>query len=342
MDKISVEHPANKIVERIYNVGKKASTFVNQLLAFSRMQVLQMRVCSLNTIINNMKDIIIGLLGSGIKLEIHTDSKIKNILADESQLEHALINLVVNAGDAMPKGGTLTIRTESAYFDGKSDIEHHGNIKGHYAVLSVKDTGIGMSKEVQDRIFEPFFTTKEKRKGTGLGLSTVFGVIKQHNGFIMVDSKEGKGTTFKIYLPITENKIEVTPTKEISAVEAGNETILVVEDDDAVRELIVEPKGYKAFSVVNSAEALRFLDTTSDKFDLLLTDVLMPGRNGWQLYNEVVKKIPNIKVIFISGYVNSPVILNNIKENKLPFINKPLIPNALLAAIRDVLDGRSD
>lgn len=343
-EKLPAGDPVKDIVGRIYSVGKKASTLINQLLAFSRKQVLKMKICNLNTIIGDMSEIFKRTLGEGITLVINAQDNIKNINADESQLEQVLMNLVLNARYAMSKGGYLTIKTEEVYLDEKYAPGNKEFVPGYYVVLFVEDTGDGMTKEVQERIFEPFFTTKKKGEGTGLGLSSVFGIIKQHNGFIVVKSELGKGSVFKIYLPAVngdQKMREATVHEEAPNNVKGTETILITEDDDSIRELllnIIEPKGYKLLLAENAEKALIISDQTKGKINLLLTDVVMPGRNGWELYNEMIKRRPDIKVIFISGLVENAIVLNNIQNNDMPFIKKPLIPSILLGKIREVLD----
>jgi PAS domain S-box-containing protein len=343
LDELPDDHPVKSKVERVRHVGKKASNLINQMLAFSRKQVLNMKVSNLNTIVENMSGILTRMIGEDVILKFDTYSPVKNVMADENQTEQVLMNLVVNGRYAMPDGGTLTIKTKDVELDKEFAKKYPEAKAGSYVMLSVKDTGTGMSPEVREQIFEPFFTTKEKGKGTGLGLSTVFGIVEQHGGFILVDSELDKGTIFKVYLPAVEGEAEKVIEEEALIMAEGDETLLVVEDDESIRKLFVDiltPLGYNVLEAGNGEEATKVSDRTGKKIDLLLADVVMPGMNGWELSLEIKKKRPDIKTVFTSGFVDNPIVLNKILDSKLPFIKKPLSPRELVSTLREVLDGK--
>ncbi|MFC1855530.1 ATP-binding protein [Thermodesulfobacteriota bacterium] len=331
------------MVERIYKSGKKASDLINQLLAFSRKQMLEMKVKNLNDILEDTLDMFSRIIGEHIYLNMDLDPKAKNIMADETQIEQLIMNLVVNARDAMPDGGNLDISVKNIVLDRNFARSHHGIHIGEYVMLSVKDSGVGMGKEVQENIFEPFFTTKEKGKGTGLGLSTIFGIVKQHNGHIFFDSAPGEGTEFKIYLPASDGEVEEEDVEEYIK-EKGNETILIVEDNPIIRNLfidIIEPLGHKVLIAPDGEEALKICESYDEKIDLLLSDVIMPGINGLELSKQVKRKLPDIKIILTSGYLENTAIFSKIREAKIPFIKKPLNASELIKIIRKTLDGRA-
>jgi signal transduction histidine kinase/CheY-like chemotaxis protein len=340
--KLPDDHPLLDKVKAIYQSGEKAAALTRQLLAFSRKQVMEMKVNSLNTIIEDLGKMLGRLIGDDVVMELHTKKPIGNIMADISQIEQVLMNLVVNARDAMPNGGHLIIETGETILDEKYTQSHTGMQPGAYAVLTVTDTGVGMTTAVRERIFEPFFTTKEVGKGTGLGLSTVYGIVKQHNGHINVYSEPGKGTTFKIFFPLVTARSEEKALPETRTLAGGTETILVVDDDDSIRGLVIdtlEPLGYKLLAAACGDEALKISRATDDKIDLLLSDVVMPGMNGRQLINILRKERPGIKAVLMSGYPDNVVMRNGDIEPGVVFVNKPFPPISLTEKIRAMLDG---
>jgi PAS domain S-box-containing protein len=341
LEELSDTHPAKKKIRRINYVGKKASALTDQLLAFSRQQVLEMEVKNLNNIVENMSDILIRIMGEDISLELNIDSSIGNVMIDESQIELVFMNIIINSKDAMPDGGHLLIETTEVKFH-KEEIKKLPGIKsGRYVKLSITDTGIGMNQATQDKIFDPFFTTKKKGKGSGLGLSTVLGVIKQHNGYIKVESKLDKGTAFSIYLPVINDKAKDTAKEEVPFMKGGSETILIVEDHFSIRKLFVDilkPLGYRVLEADSSEDALKISDSMEGTIDLLLADVVMQGMNGWELAEIMKRKRPKMKVIFTSGYIENPVVLNNIQKAGLPFIKKPFSPRVLVKTIHEALN----
>ena len=325
----------------IYHSGERAAALTRQLLAFSRKQVLDMKVNNLNIIVEDLGRMLGRLIGDDVVMELHTQKPIGNILADFSQIEQVLLNLVVNARDAMPCGGHLTIETGEIVLDEKYAESHSGVKAGAYAVLTVTDTGVGMDQAVRERIFEPFFTTKEAGKGTGLGLSTVYGIIKQHRGHINVYSEPGKGTTFKIFFPLVSGQVEERALKETKTLTGGTETILVVDDDASIRRLVVdtlEPLGYSLMVAACGEEALQLSRTTKENIQLVLSDVVMPGMNGRQLVTILRKERPGIKAILMSGYPNHVAVSTGDLEPGVVFINKPFPPISLTDKIRTLVD----
>jgi PAS domain S-box-containing protein len=334
--------PMRHEIDQILIAAERAAQLTGSLLAFSRKQVINPRPIKINCIVKGIEKMLTRLIGEDIELRTYLSESDLTIMADSVQLEQILINLATNSRDAMPEGGLLVIKTEPAEID-RDFIKRHGyGEAGSYALLTISDTGTGMDREIIDRIFEPFFTTKEVGKGTGLGLSVVYGIIKQHNGFINVYSEKGEGTTFRIYLPLVEEEVE-TAEKEISRSDfRGTETILLAEDDRAVRELtknILEESGYQVIEAVDGKDALEKFASNKDRIQFLLLDVIMPQKNGKEVYEEIRKISPDIKVLFTSGYAEDIVQKKGISEKGLNFISKPVSPSDLLRKIRDILSG---
>jgi len=264
-------------------------------------------------------------------------------MADSTHMEQVLMNLTTNARDAMPDGGSLTIRTELVQFDYEYIKAHGYGIPGPYALISVEDTGQGMDVETREKIFEPFFTTKEMGKGTGLGLAMVYGIIKQHDGYINVYSEPGKGTAFRIYLPLIKSGVEEEKPMELSVAERGTETVLVAEDDVQVRDLtkcVLEGSGYQVLEAEDGEEAMRVFHENKDRIQLLILDVVMPKKNGKEVYDEIKKIRPDMKAIFTSGYNAEVIHKKGILEKGFGFIVKPSSPQELLKKVREVLDNR--
>ncbi len=339
--KLPKTDPLREYLKIIWESGEKAAVLTRQLLAFSRKQVLEMKVVNLNTVIENTGKMLGRVIGEDVVLELNIQSPVRDIKADPGQIEQVLMNLAVNARDAMPCGGRLTIETADEELDEEYAGIHEGVTPGSYVVLSIKDTGEGMTREVQERLFEPFFTTKGIGKGTGLGLATVYGIVKQHNGHIWVYSEPGKGSIFKVYFPVTDEAAEAVFPAEIAAVPQGTETVLVVEDEASIRKLIVEtlrPLGYNVLDASCGEEALQISDTTEGAIDLLLTDVIMPGMSGKELSAVVKEKRPGIKVLYMSGYTDESIAQRGILDPGITFIQKPLTPGKLAKKLREVLD----
>ncbi len=332
-----------KPIQQILRASEKATELTSQLLAFSRRQIVQPRVVNLNDIIHELTNMLQRLIGEDVELKIHLDREAGNVKIDPNQVEQVLMNLAVNARDAMPTGGKLIIETANVELDDHYIETHMGARKGRYVMLAVSDTGVGMDKEIQQHIFEPFFTTKDKSKGTGLGLATVYGIIKQNDGFIWVYSEPGKGSTFKIYLPrVDAGPAHPSPMERRSPQRAlkGTETIMVVEDDEAVRNLIrsvLTENGYRLLEARQGREALEMARKTSQPIHLLLTDVIMPEMSGGELAQQIRRHFPDVKVIFISGYTDNVVLREGRLNPGEHFIQKPFSPTTLLDTIRELL-----
>jgi signal transduction histidine kinase len=330
-------------IQEISNAAERAASLTRQLLAFSRKQVLQMRPVSVNAIVADVQKMLHRLIGEDISVTTHLDSDLGLINADPGQLEQVLINLAVNARDAMPGGGALTIATDNADLTDEHGDRHLGAAPGKYVMLAVTDTGTGMTKEVQQRLFEPFYTTKGAGKGTGLGLATVHGIVKQSGGDIYVYSELGHGTTFKVYFPRLAKEAEVVmTTAEYRAVTPrGTETLLLAEDDEALRALgarVLTALGYNVLVARTGADALRIVAEHKGPIDLVATDVVMPEMNGSELVIKVLEARPGIRVLFMSGYTDDEVMRRGVIDGQTAFLQKPFTPDLLAYKVREVLD----
>jgi len=328
-------------VTEIKKAGDRAATLTRQLLAFSRKQVLEPRVLDLNALVSDMSRMFQRVIGEDIRLATIAASGLGRVLADPGQIEQVLMNLVVNARDAMPQGGKLTIETGNADLD-QSYAGAHISVKpGSYVMLAVSDTGAGMNAVTQKQIFEPFFTTKEK--GTGLGLATVYGIIKQSGGNIWVYSELGMGTTFKVYLPRV-NRSESTAHEQVSAtVSGGKETILLVEDAASLRTVtaaFLRGGGYHVLEAGGGTEAIAVLEKHKEPIHMLLTDVVMPGMSGVELAHQLQSRPPGLKVLFISGYTDDALVHHGVLEAGIFILSKPFSRDALLSKVRTVLDTK--
>ncbi len=342
LDQFSLEDERHHSVEEIHRAGLRARDLVRQLLAFSRKQALEIKVVDLNRAISSFETLLRRMLREDIEVRTKLSPSLTTVLADVGQIEQVIMNLAVNAQDAMPDGGRISIETETAELDETYTAEHHGVQQGPYILLAMSDTGQGMDAETREHIFDPFFTTKEKGKGTGLGLATVYGIVKQHGGSIWVYSEPGKGSTFKIFLPAARAGItdSITPLT-MSKNGCGTETILLAEDNDMVRNLtvhILERQGYAVLSGTNGTECLRLLADHAGPLDLLITDVVMPDMNGKMLFERVATRCPGIKVLYMSGYTDDVIVQHGILEEGIAFIQKPFTVQSLAAKVREVLD----
>jgi PAS domain S-box-containing protein len=330
-------------LEEILKAAERAAALTRQLLAFSRQQVLDPKVIDLNEIVTNLDKMLRRVIGEDIDLLTAPGENLGHVEADPGQIEQVIMNLVVNARDAMPEGGKLTIETANARFDEDSVRTRVDMRPGRYVMLAVSDTGHGMTPEMMSRIFEPFFTTKERGKGTGLGLSTVHGIVKQSGGNIEVYSEPGQGTTFKIYLPRAEGAAEQPPSHEESETRsAGTETILLVEDEDAIRRVIslsLQLHGYTVVEAADGSEAIALCELNSPPIDLLITDVVMPLMSGPELAQRVTRARPNLRVLFISGYIDRALIHQGLRQPGTAFLQKPFTPDTLASKVREFLDG---
>jgi two-component system cell cycle sensor histidine kinase/response regulator CckA len=329
-------------MERIDRAAGKASSLTHQLLAFSRQQVLQPRALNLNSLVTDTAKMLERLIGENIAMTISTAPDLGTVLADPGQMEQVILNLAVNARDAMPNGGDLTLQTANVELDENFARSHPGAQPGRFVMLSVSDTGIGMNEETVAHVFEPFFTTKELGKGTGLGLSMVYGIVRQSKGHIWVDSEVGRGTTFSTYLPRTDVTVdEANGEALVTRRAAGNESILVVEDDPQVRELareVLAEHGYRVAVAASPQEALAFSEQSTGFFHLLLTDVVMPAMSGKALAGRLREKHKGLRVVFMSGYIDPQLMQGLELDHHNAFLQKPFTPHSLNALVRETID----
>ena len=333
--------PLHRYADEIAKAGQRAASLTRQLLAFSRKQVIQPEVLDLNVIVGEMDRMLRRLIGEDIEITFSREPRLAPIKADHGQIEQILMNLAVNARDAMPQGGKLFIKTSVVDLDETYSRQHAYVKEGRYVMLSFSDTGCGMDKATQAKVFEPFFTTKELGKGTGLGLSTVYGIVKQNGGYIWVYSEPGKGATFRIYFPRAEG-VELRHDERATPLPppSGTETILLVEDEDPLRQLArtcLETGGYKVLSVPDGKAALELIDNNPEPIDLLLTDVIMPGMSGRELADIVCKLRPGIKVLFMSGYTNDLIAQYGVLEAGTQLLEKPFTLYSLLDKVDSAL-----
>lgn len=335
------DHPVRKHLEVISDAGNRAASLVRQLLAFSRKQSLEMKVVNLNDIVRSLEKILQLVVGDSVILDINLSPAAMQVKADPGQVEQVLMNLAVNARDAMSCGGRLTVETANIELDEDYALRHKDVMPGIYVMLAVTDSGEGMTPEVKEKIFEPFYTTKGI-KGTGLGLSTVYGIVKQHGGSIYVYSEKGMGTTFKVYLPVTgENEELKAGVTEKRADFAGKETILVVDDEPSIRSLVtdtLQPLGYMVVEASCGEEALQRSTMMKDDIHLLLTDLVMPDMSGHEVAKKIKASRPGIKIIYMSGYTDETIERLGISRHRETFLQKPLTPRKLSSAIRDALN----
>jgi signal transduction histidine kinase/ActR/RegA family two-component response regulator len=337
------QHPLRGKIEETQKAGERAAMLIRQLLTFSRKQSLDPKVLSLNTAVTNLESLLRRLIGEDIHFVTKLDPTNGRLRADQAQLEQVLVNLVVNARDAMPKGGTLTIETAQVELT-RSPVYHLTPLPpGHYVRLSVGDTGCGMDRQTQSHIFEPFFTTKGEGKGSGLGLSTVFGIVTQCGGAIDVTSRVGHGTRFDLYFPSVESEILATaPTTPSGQPQRGTETILVVEDEPSVRTLVrdeLRKLGYRVIEAKNGVEACLLATQQAGSLQLLLTDVVMPGMGGQELAQHLSVIKPDLRTLFMSGYMDDIGIMAGQEEGTSSFLQKPFTPEVLARAVRNLLDA---
>jgi two-component system, cell cycle sensor histidine kinase and response regulator CckA len=348
LNRIHVSHPLRRELNEIVKTADRASSLTRQLLAFSRKQMLQLRVLDLNTLVNQMAELLPPLLGEDIRLIMDLDPELGRVKIDGAQMEQVIMNLVFNARDAMPTGGVLTIETANTQLDDEWVSRYPGVVSGRYVGLAVRDTGIGMDEDTQARMFDPFFTTKDRNKGTGLGLSTVYGIIDQSGGSITVSSKVGEGTTIQIFLPRVDETIqpvEIAQERPVASNGHGEETILVVEDDDAVRRMTREfllIKGYTVKEARSGVEAIEFLGNHKEPIDLVLTDVLMPGMKGRELGMRLAALRTGIKILYMSAHTEDTVMDLDMLLPGTAFIEKPFSPEELASKVREVLVSSKD
>ncbi len=346
LEDLSDRDPMHSDLLEIRRAGERAATLTRQLLAFSRKQVMELRVINLNTVVAGMDNMLRRLLGEDIELHTHFQPDLGLVRADPGQLEQVVLNLAVNARDAMPEGGKLTIETSNVVLDEDYASTHQSVVPGFYTLLAVSDTGCGMDSETQAQVFEPFFTTKNPGKGTGLGLSMVYGIVKQSGGSVWVYSEPNQGSTFKIYLPALqeaqESEANQEPTEELAK---GSETVLVVEDESAVRSftsMVLKRSGYQVIEASNGEQALSLSLAHLGEIQLLVTDMVMPGMGGRQVAEALESQRPAIRVLYVSGYTENAIAKRGSLGSDLPFLQKPFTMEALLRKVRQVLDAPAE
>ncbi len=331
-------------IQEIEKASQRATDLTRQLLAFSRRQILDLKVLDLNVLLKDVEKMLRRIIGEDIALVTLLSEGLGKVKVDPGQIEQVIFNLAVNARDAMPSGGKLSIETANAELDEEYARSHVNVAPGRYVRLSVSDTGVGMTQEVKERVFEPFFTTKEKGKGTGLGLSMVYGIVKQSEGNIWLYSEPGRGTTFRIYFPRTEEEADGLHREEVTDVfPRGSETILLVEDDELVRDLatrLLEQQGYRVLKATNGQEALRVArEHVGETIHLLLSDIVMPQMGGKELGDWLKISRPNVKVLYTSGYADNAIVHQGVLDPGTHFLQKPFSLKTLSHKVREVLDG---
>jgi nitrogen-specific signal transduction histidine kinase/ActR/RegA family two-component response regulator len=330
-------------IRRIENAADRAVNLVRQLLAFSRKQVLRPKILDLNAIVVNLDQLLRRLMNENIEMKTFVSKDVGAIKADPGQIEQVIMNLVVNARDALPGGGRILIETSNVDLDSSYTLDHAVVRPGPYVLLAVTDTGVGMTADTVAHIFEPFYTTKESGRGTGLGLSTVYGIVKQSGGYIWVYSEPGKGTTFKVYLPRVMDALPSSTATEMppSTARKGRETILLVEDEPAVRELIqmvLSERGYTVLEALAPEDAERLAGSNGAEIQLLLTDVVMPGISGRDLAKRLTARHPHLRVLYMSGYTFNVIAQDGTLEEGISFLQKPFTPQVLTEKVREALD----
>jgi len=342
LERLPAQDSIRPNIEEIRKAGKRAASLTQQLLAFSRKQVLQPRVINLNTILAEMDNMLHRLLGEDIQLQAHLAPDLGQVKADPGQIEQVILNLAVNARDAMPEGGQLTIETSNARLDDGYARMHQDAVPGRYVLLAVTDSGCGMDSATQARIFEPFFTTKEQGKGTGLGLATIYGIVQQSGGSIWVYSEPGHGSTFKIYLPLCMDSAEAAgPASARGRSLTGTETVLVVEDEPAVRDfvrLVLARNGYQVLEAMNGKHALEVSQQHPGEIQLMVADVVMPEMGGQQLAANLAASRPRMKVLYLSGYTENAIVRHGFLDSRITFLQKPFTMETLLQKVRQTLD----
>jgi len=342
LNNLTPHDPNHNSAEQIMKAAERAAALTKQLLAFSRRQVLQPRVLDINKLIGGLGTMLRRLIGEDIDLQLVLRPDVGQVSADPGQIEQVLMNLVVNARDAMPKGGTLTIETASISLDEKYAGRQMALKPGTYTQIAVSDTGTGMDEATQARLFEPFFTTKGSGHGTGLGLSPVFGIVKQSLGSVEVYSVPNRGTSVKVYLPRIDQPVTAEKPTTLKKAGPGTETILLVEDEEMVRSLVRETlarDGYKVLDAADPFEARRLSEGHRGKIHLLITDVVMPKVSGRELAEQLTQRRPDMKVIYMSGYTDSAIVNSGILQKEVAFLQKPFTPGVLTEKVRDVLEG---
>jgi PAS domain S-box-containing protein len=333
--------PHHADIAEIRDAGERASGLTRQLLAFSRKQIIEPALLDLNEIVGRLRPMLGRLIGEDVNISLNLRPELARVTADRGQIEQIVMNLAVNARDAMPRGGTLTIETENVELDEHYVKTHRGVKPGLYVALTVTDTGTGMTPQVQARLFEPFFTTKDPGKGTGLGMATVYGIVTQSGGSIGVYSEVGRGTSFNVYFPRADAAETMVAPPRAAPPRAGSQTVLVVEDQDGLREVakrLLQRQGYTVLAAADAAEAVRLFEQ-HPSIDVLLTDVVMPGASGPELTRQLIAQRPALKVIYMSGYTEDAILRHGVLKPGIAFLHKPFTSETLGRKIRDVLDA---
>jgi len=343
LEQMGPDDSARTDIMEIKRAGESAAALTQQLLAFSRKQILQAEIIDLNGVIRSVDKMLCRVIGEDIELVLDLAGDLGPVKADPGQVEQVIMNLAVNARDAMPEGGKVTIRTANAVFDERYVQAHLGAVAGRYAMMEVSDTGCGITREVLARIFEPFFTTKEHGKGTGLGLSTVYGIVKQSGGYLWVSSDPGQGATFQVFLPLTDHEsAPASAKKSAPAIQTGKETVLLVDDDDRLRELArrtLQRAGYNVLAANDADRALDMAGRHPGAIHLLLTDVVLPGISGRGLAEQFQHVRPEARILYMSGYTGDAIVRHGIRDARVAFLQKPYTPDVLQRKVREVLDA---
>jgi CheY-like chemotaxis protein len=341
LEELPPDDPRREEVEHIRTAAQRATVLTRQLLALGRRQMMQPRVLDLNAIVLGLERMLPRLIGEDISVVLRLGERVGAVRADPGQIEQVLVNVAINARDAMPSGGTLTIETADTLLDASYAADHAGAAPGAHVMLAISDTGVGMDEETRAHIFEPFFTTKDASKGTGLGLSTVHGIVSQSGGSIAVESTPGRGTTFRIFLPRIDAPV-ATPTPERAAESvSGGETVLLVEDEAAVRRAALralQMQGFVVMAAEHGPAALAAARAHAGPIHLLATDLVMPGMSGRELAAVLTAERPELRTLFMSGYTDDAEILRDVRDNGAAFLAKPYSPSELGAKVREVLD----
>jgi two-component system cell cycle sensor histidine kinase/response regulator CckA len=339
---LGTDDPLQQEVEEIRKAGQRAASLTRQLLAFSRRQIFEVKALDLNAIIVGMEKMLRRLINESVSIDFCLDPALGVMRADSSQIEQVLLNLVINASDAMPGGGRIIIETGNAELDESYSQMHISVMPGPYVRLVVSDTGTGMNEETREHMFEPFFTTKKEGKGTGLGLSMVYGIVKQSGGNIWVYSEPGRGTAFKIYLPRVFEKAEkVTEELPDESPRGGTETVLVLEDEEMIRQIVsvvLTESGYTARCVKSGEDALALCEADRGPIHLLLSDIVLPGMSGRESAKRLITMRPGMRVLYMSGYTANSIVHHGVLEPDVAFLQKPFTPATLLKKVREVLD----
>lgn len=335
------EDPSRETLQQIMSAGERAAALTRGILAYSRKDLVSMEPVDINEVILQTSKFLQRVIGEDVVLEVKTAEREFTVLGDRGQLEQVLMNFATNARDAMPDGGRLLVETTRVEIDTEFLAVHGYGKPGEYVLVTVTDTGMGIDETTRQRIFEPFFTTKDPGKGTGLGLSIVYGIIKQHQGFVNVYSEPEKGTCFRVYLPLTSVTRKMSERPSMGSLRGGNETLLIVEDSDEIRSLftiMLTEFGYRVHGAANGGDAMKVMEEEKERIDLAIIDIIMPGKNGRQVLEDLLTLSPRLKYIFVSGYPRDIISGKGLLDDNSEYLQKPLVPHVLLGKVREILD----